>query len=190
MNTRVIKYVVIALIASAAIVFAVESFGKSKKANKANMRNIFVGDSHAVGIGSKISGAEVDSSIAKAGWSLNTAMANVNSYPVSNDVGRVFISIGTNGAFSNSDNIDSFVSLLKQKFPNADLYVFKGSYGWGNNANVSQSQYNAYYDRFSGYGVNVLSNGLGYFTTSGAAHSTTSSNAVAIINEIKSIING
>lgn len=190
MNTKVIKYIAITLIISSVLIFSINAISKKNKINFSGMRNIFIGDSHAIGLGSKINGAEVDTSITKVGWSSYNVINALKNYPVSNDVGRVFLSVGTNGGFSLSDDTDTLVGLLKDKFPNAKLYVIKGSYGWGSNTSISKSKYDSYYNRFAKDGVNVLQNELGYFATSSDAHSTKSNQAISIINEIKSLING
>jgi hypothetical protein len=156
--------------------------------SKNKLKNLIIGDSHGVMIGSKVTKAIVDNRLAKSGWSVSNLINALSTYPISNDVAKVFISIGTNGQYNKNDKIETLVKSIKEKFPYANLYIFKGSYGWSGkydnpNANKDQTQY---YQRFENVGVNILNNGLGYFTTDAQAHSTSSAQAKAIIDEINS----
>jgi hypothetical protein len=153
-------------------------------------RNYMVGDSHAVGIGSRISNLVTDKLIAKGGWFVSSLINALNTYPVTYDVKNVFISIGTNGQFSKNDNLELLIKTLKQKFPNAKLYVFVGSYGWSGSLSKAASYANAqkYYQRFRDLGVTVLNSQLGYHTTDALAHSTNTPEAKKIIAEITNII--
>ena len=158
-------------------------------ANKSNCKNIIIGDSHAVMIGSKLKNVTVENKLAHSGWFVSNVINALIDYPVTTNVCKVFISLGTNGQFSKNDNIESLMTKLVIKFPNAQFYVFKGSYGWSgkyNDPNAASNRY-PYYQRFAYYGANILNNGLGYFATDAQAHSTNSPQAQAIINEINSI---
>ena len=156
-----------------------------------NGRNLVIGDSHGVMIGSKVKNAIVDNRVAKSGWTVSNLINALSSYPISNDVAKVFISIGTNNQYSKNDKIETLVKAIQEKFPKANLYIFKGSYGWSGrygNQNADKDQ-KPYYERFEDAGVNILNNGLGYFATDAQAHSTSSAQAKAIINEINSYTN-
>jgi hypothetical protein len=158
----------------------------SSSNNSASGRNIVIGDSHGVMIGAKIKNGKADPLLSKSGWFMRDLLKALSNYPTSPDVSNVFISIGTNGGFTRTDKIEDLVTLLEQKFPNADLYAFKGSYGWSGkweNPKAAQDQI-PYYQRFDDLGVTILNNGLGYFQTDAQAHSTSSAQAKAIINEI------
>lgn len=152
-------------------------------------RKLVIGDSHAVGIGKKTKSAEVDSKIAKGGWRVSDLYNALTNYPVTEDVGTIVISIGTNGLYSSSDKVEDLINLVNQKFPNANIYAFKGSYGWSGSLSnsVLLSRQNAYYDRMKNAGVTILNNGLGYFSDGGDAHSTGTTQALNIIKEIESL---
>lgn len=166
-------------------------FINKKKTNSNKI--LVIGDSHAVGIGSKIKLAVVDSRIAKGGWSVKNLLDAVNIYPVSPEIGKIFISIGTNGQFTDLRNLPLLLSILKKKFPNATLYAYMGSYGWSGDrsqAGLNKTKNNqlAFYNTLKNLGVRVLDNGLNYQKTDLLAHSTTTIEAKGIINEINSII--
>lgn len=190
-NLKVIKYAAFSILVSVGIIYTIESFKKpiNKNIDKCRMRNFIIGDSHAVGIGSLIKNVVVDSRIANSGWTLSNLLSNLNKYPIREDVCRVFISIGTNGAFDKSDNILGLILSVENKFPNAEIFIIKGSYGWGGNKKVKKEYYDDYYYKFKSHGIKILENELGYFDTSLEAHSTKTTQAKKIINEISSIVN-
>lgn len=158
-----------------------------KKETKRPSKKIIIGDSHAVGIGSATKGVELDKRIAVGGWMVSNLMNALQSYPTREDIGTVIISIGTNGQFSSTDKVEELVKIIKTKFPNSKLYIFKGSYGWSGSRTNSQimDRLVPYYDRFNKSGVEVLKNGLGYFANGGDAHSVNTPQAKAIIQEIE-----
>jgi hypothetical protein len=189
MNKTTKNVIYISLAIAALVLISKKLFASSTKL--VNGKNLVIGDSHGVMIGSKVKNAIVDNRVAKSGWTVSNLINALSTYPISNDVAKVFISIGTNNQYSKNDKIETLVKAIKEKFPKANLYIFKGSYGWsgkyGNpNANKDQTPY---YERFEDAGVNILNNGLGYFATDSQAHSTSSAQAKAIINEINSYTN-
>jgi flavodoxin len=95
------------------------------------------------------------------GMGLKWLKGAVDKYPVSSDVNSIIINIGTNGGFSQKDDIAGLVTSLKTKFPNAKLYAVKGSWGWGGIKNKTESQVNEYYDIFEDNGVEVFKTAIG-----------------------------
>jgi hypothetical protein len=182
MNSKTKRFIFITLGLGAFLIYANKLFSTNNTTGK----NIVIGDSHAVMIGAKVKNATVPTQLAHSGWNVYNLIDALLIYPVSPDVSKVFLSIGTNSGYNKNDNIESLVSKIYAKFPNAKLYVFKGSYGWsGKYENVNaKSDISPYYQRFSYLGATVLNNGLGYFATDAKAHSTSSTQAIAIINEI------
>jgi len=173
------------------IVYAIETFSKKAAAQKPPVvkkdgRNIIIGDSHGVGISAITKSAKAEKGLAKSGWTLTNVLAALKGKGVDNNVARVFISIGTNGQFSASDDVTTFINTIKAKFPNATIYVYGGSYGWSGSRTRAtlEDRFTAYYKRFADMGVYVLKNKLGYFTTDAGAHSVTTPQAKAIGAEI------
>jgi len=185
MNNTTKTIIYISLVMGALVLISKRVFASNSEL--VNGSNLVIGDSHAVMIGSKVKNAIVDKRVAKSGWTVSNLINALSSYPVSKDVGRVFISIGTNGQYNKNDKVETLVKTIREKFPNANLYIFKGSYGWSASGNENAAKNQApYYQRFQNAGVNVLNNGLGYFSTDAQAHSTSSTQAKAIISEINS----
>ena len=171
-------------IATIAIILYLTKRDKKSSANK----SIIIGDSHAVGISKLLNNVD-KSQCAVGGWMVSNLLSCLKNQPTRNDVGKVFISIGTNGLYSSSDKVEELVDLIKQKYPNADLYIYGGSYGWSGKMSKSEveARRNKYYQRFSNKSVKLLRNGLGYFKTDAGAHSITSNQAKAIAKEINEI---
>lgn len=191
MTSTLKKFILISIGMGVLVLISQKIFSLSIKKNPFLGRNIVIGDSHGVMIGSKLKNAKAEPSLSKSGWSLSSLLTALSGYPTSSDVSNVFISIGTNGQYNKNDKIEQLVTLLKEKFPNAYFYAFKGSYGWSGqygNPNAASDQI-PYYKRFQDMGVTILNNGLGYFSTDAQAHSTSSSQAKAIIAEINYITN-
>jgi len=82
-------------------------------------------------------------------------------YPVSPDVNSITINIGTNGGFNQNEDVAGLVELVKQKFPNAQLLAVQGSWGWGGNAKITESQVRAYYKKFKDAGVELVEPPIG-----------------------------
>jgi hypothetical protein len=91
------------------------------------------------------------------GW-LKTA---VSKHPVSTNIKDVVINIGTNGAFSSTDDIKGLMTELKRVFSKAKFCVVQGSWGWGNNVSVTEDKVKKYYDRFKAEGVTVIEPPIG-----------------------------
>lgn len=189
MNEYKPKDYLLILVVAAIIIVGIESF--KPKAESAPVvtkkgRNIIIGDSHGVGISFITKSAKAEKGLANSGWTLANVLAALNTKPVDNGVSRVFISIGTNGQFSSTDDIKGLVNTIKGKFPNATIYVYGGSYGWSGSRSRAtlESRFADYYKRFKDLGVYVMKNKLGYFTTDADAHSVKTNQAKAIAQEI------
>lgn len=97
----------------------------------------------------------------EVGKSLTWLKQAVDKYPITADVNSIVINIGTNGGFNASEDIAGLVSSIRSKFPNAKLYAVKGSWGWGNNKNITQQQVDTYYNKFSNLGVTLIPTAIG-----------------------------
>ena len=104
---------------------------------------------------------ESETALWKGGMGLNWLKTSISNYPKDSTIQSVTFCIGTNGRFSLSDDIKGLVEITKEKFPNAKLFVIKGSWGWGGNINVVESTVNIYYSKFSELGVVVVNPPIG-----------------------------
>ena len=139
---------------------------KSNNSEVDKTKNYVIGDSQTPLIdrnSQKVTtiGAEGEASLWKSGKGLKWLKDSVDAYQVSRDVNSIVINIGTNDGFNANQDIQGLVNSIKTKFPNAQLYVVKGSWGWGGNKNVTQEQVNAYYGKFAQLGVGIIPTAIG-----------------------------
>lgn len=139
---------------------------KNNKNEVDQTKNYIIGDSQTPLIdknSQKVTtiGPEGAASLWQSGKTLKWLKDAIDVYQESRDVNSIVINIGTNGAFNANEDILGLVNSIKTKFPNAKLYVVKGSWGWGGNKNVTQQQVDAYYDKFKQLGVSIIPTAIG-----------------------------
>jgi len=162
------KYLIITFVALVLVFVLIKFKTKGQtveiqRKDKKNVNNIIIGDSQCLFIGLnskkyKIAKKEV---LYKGGTGMSWLIGQLEKYPIDKTVDNVCISVGTNGAFNKYDNVGKLFELLHTKFPNADFYTVKGSWGWGGNKNITESQVNKYYEAFKPYSI-IISTPIGY----------------------------
>jgi hypothetical protein len=155
----------IAIVGISAVAYAI--YKKNKKSTKkSGSKNIIIGDSQTPFIdnqsakANRLSESAGENSLWKSGMGLSWLKNAVDKQSVDKDVSNVIVNIGTNGGFNPYEDIDGLFKSLKSKFPNANFYAVKGSWGWGGNSNITESQVNQYYDKFKKY-AKVLNPAIG-----------------------------
>ena len=180
-----IKYIVpIAAITAILLYFSSSIF--ARKAIKPT-NAIVIGDSQTEDISTLTKDAYMVQPLQKVGWWVINLLKALQNYPPDATVSHVFVCIGTNGVFSKSDKIEALCDQLKVTFPNAILYVIKGSYGWeSDNTGIDNIEdiINDYYNRFSAKGINVMPTGIGY---SRKHPSSSTASIIQIASDIDSI---
>jgi hypothetical protein len=180
MNDRTKKIILISLgvvvLVGLTVAFVVKKRNKKKLVNNDTntndiktdkSKNYIIGDSQTPFIDKNSTKASVikekggEDALWKGGMGLKWLKGAVEKYPVSADVNSIIINIGTNGGFNPKDDISGLVSVVKQKFPNASLFVVKGSWGWGGNKNVTDEKVNTYYNKFNDLGVVIIEPAIG-----------------------------
>lgn len=75
----------------------------------------------------------------------------------------IFVSIGVNDSYTDK-GLEKLVANIVEKFPNAIIFVIKGSYGWGNVMNITNrsSNYVNYYRKFYNLGTNIIEPDIGF----------------------------
>jgi len=152
-------------IAAAAIaVICILGFKKPQQP-KVPLNAILIGDSQTEDLANLTKDAYMVSDLQKVGWWVINLLKALKAYPVDPTVSHVFVCIGTNGVFSKADKVEELCDQLKMTFPNANIYVIKGSYGWESDnrgiANIDDIM-STYYDRFAAKGITVMPNAIGY----------------------------
>lgn len=130
-------------------------------------KNIVIGDSQAPYVANGSTEFELintkgsEDSLWLGGKTLSWLLNAVTKHKGSSDVENIAIVIGTNGAFNTSDDISGLIDELEIKFPNANLYVVQGSWGWGGLVNMTESKVRKYYKMFKDLGVTVIEPPIG-----------------------------
>lgn len=115
-------------------------------------QSLIIGDSQVRYIAMNSSKAEALIRLTQSGIGLKKLNEKVKGYKVSKNVQNIFVCIGVNDNYKYEEV--GFMKNLKRTFPNARIYMIKGSYGWGNTPRFKPS----YYDNFH---TEVLKNGIG-----------------------------
>jgi hypothetical protein len=84
----------------------------------------------------------------------------VSSYPKSTNVKSVSICIGVNDRYKDR-GVNELVKIVKNKFPNAKLFVIQGSWGWGGVSNMNQNNLDLYYKHFVDLGCSLITPPIG-----------------------------
>jgi len=145
------------------LAYLLHSFKKENRPKKA----IVIGDSVSILISknndkAKILGSEQsEKTLWKSGMNLNWLKNAIAKFPFSNDIGNVVISIGANGGYNKNEDISGLFDALQKTFPKAKFYAVKGSWGWGNIKDVSETRVNEYYDKFKEQGATIIKTPIG-----------------------------
>jgi hypothetical protein len=130
-------------------------------------KNIIIGDSQVPYIdmntekASRLSTKGGEESLWLGGVGLSWLKNAVKKYKTDNSVKNVIISIGTNGGFNTNEDISDLFDNLEKTFPKANFYVVQGSWGWGGNKNVTQSEVDRYYRVFKNQGATIIEPAFG-----------------------------
>jgi hypothetical protein len=129
--------------------------------------NIVIGDSQSPYVANGSSEFEListkgsEESLWLGGKTLSWLLSAVKKHNGSDNVKNIAIVIGTNGNFNTNDSISELITELELKFPNANLYVVQGSWGWGGLKNTTEEKVRKYYNKFKDLGVTVIEPPIG-----------------------------
>lgn len=125
-------------------------------------QNYIVGDSQSFYIAKHSQKAKILKPLAKVGIGVAELNKFVQSFSGDETAKNIFISIGVNDGYFDK-GIKSLIQNFKSKFPNANLFVVRGSYGWGNvqGATNNSKQFLNYYNLFKKEGVFVFGSDIG-----------------------------
>lgn len=84
----------------------------------------------------------------------------VLKYKASPEIKNIVLCIGTNDSFQNG-NIKDLFKVIKRTFPNATIYVIKGSWGWGRNKRITEEKVNNYYKQYEKEGGIIINPAIG-----------------------------
>lgn len=140
--------------------------------NKVNIsKSITIGDSISVGVHGVYTNIELIKNpvLSTVGWRITdliTALKNVKDDYKS--VKNLVLSLGSNDGWSlslNNNKEKELIAIIKSKFPNADLHILNGNYGWGslkvqgsNTAVYWEGKINTYINFYKNDGFKVIGN--------------------------------
>jgi len=96
----------------------------------------------------------------ETGIRVNKLTSMVLGYKISPNVKNIILCIGTNDNFQTGD-IKYLFKVINKTFPNATIYVIKGSWGWGGNKNIKLQQVNNYYKKYEQQGGIIINPAIG-----------------------------
>ena len=100
-------------------------------------------------------------SLWKSGTGSKWLKEAVSKYQVTPNIKNVVINIGTNDGYNPKMDIKGLVAEVRRVFPSARLFVVQGSWGWGNNKNITPDKVKVYYDKFRSENVVVIEPPIG-----------------------------
>lgn len=127
-----------------------------------SQQHILIGDSQTFYIKKHTKEVHQKKSLCKVGIGVNTLNKLLQKEKIDKNIVNVVLSIGVNDYYKTSENtLSTLQKLLKSKYPNAKIYVIKGSRGWGNVKTVTEGEIDKYYNWFREHKMYVLKNSIG-----------------------------
>ena len=99
-------------------------------------------------------------SLWKGGIGVDKLTSMVLNYKTSPEIKNIVLCIGTNNNFR-TGNIKELFKAVKKTFPNATIYVIKGSWGWGGNRRITEEKVNNYYKKYEQQGGIIINPAIG-----------------------------
>ena len=99
-------------------------------------------------------------SLWKGGIGVDKLTSMVLNYKTSPEIKNIILCIGTNNNFQ-TGNIKQLFKAVKKTFPNAIIYVIKGSWGWGGNRRITEERVNNYYKKYEQQGGIIINPAIG-----------------------------
>jgi len=145
--------------------------------------HILIGDSQTTYLSKNSIKIKRIPELSKGGIGVPYLINMVSSYPKSTNVKSVSICIGVNDRYKDR-GVNELVKIVKNKFPNAKLFVIQGSWGWGGVSKMNQTNLDLYYKHFVDLGCSLITPPIGY----GDPHRDKKTYET-IIKKIESLIN-
>jgi hypothetical protein len=101
------------------------------------------------------------SKLCQSGIGVQDLIQKVKRYPIKTNVKSVTICIGVNDYYINK-GIESLMVRVLNTFPNAKIFVVKGSWGWGKVRKVNIDKFNNYYKKFEILGAHLIKTPIGH----------------------------
>ena len=122
--------------------------------------NLIIGDSQTPYIDLHSTKSKKGVGLWKKGINVPKLTKMVKNHRISPDICNIVISIGTNDRYLDL-GISTLINTIRRTFPNAELYVVQGSWGWGNLKRITYTKVKNYYKKFESLGVKIIKTPIG-----------------------------
>lgn len=123
--------------------------------------NILIGDSQTFYLAKHTSKIKIIKKLSKSGIGVVKLNRKITSYPINKEVKTVTLSIGVNDSY-NDKGIKDLVNTIKRTFPNSEIFIVQGSWGWGKVKRIRIDKIQRYYKTFEDLGCTIISTPIGH----------------------------
>ena len=117
--------------------------------------NILIGDSQTFYLAKHTNKIKIIKKLSKSGIGVVKLNIKITSYPINRKVKTVTLSIGVNDGY-NDKGIKDLVNTIKRTFPNSEIFIVQGSWGWGKVRKIQRDKITHYYKKFEDLGCTVI----------------------------------
>lgn len=125
-----------------------------------NENHFLIGDSQTFFLKKHSTIVTQNINLSQSGIGISQLIKKVDNYHVSPETKSVTICVGVNDGYVDK-GIEQLMTKVKNTFPNATIFVIKGSWGWGTVKNLNHNKFNDYYKKFQDLGANIVPTPIG-----------------------------
>lgn len=122
--------------------------------------HILVGDSQTYFLQKYTSKIKHVKKLCKPGIGVVELNSKIKSYPVKKEVKTISVSIGVNDYYKDK-GVDKLMSTIKRTFPNAKIFIIKGSWNWGKVRIKDTTTITKYYKIYQDLGAEIIKTPIG-----------------------------
>jgi hypothetical protein len=126
-----------------------------------NKQNVLIGDSQTFLLKKHSTIVTHETKLSKVGIGVPQLITKIKNYSIQPNVLSVTICIGVNDGYIDK-GISQLMIVVKRTFPNARIYIIKGSWGWGQVKTITKDKFNNYYKKFEDLGAHIIQTPIGY----------------------------
>jgi hypothetical protein len=126
-----------------------------------NDDHILIGDSQTFYLKKHSTIVTQNIKLSQSGIGVLQLIKKIDSHNLSPDTKSITICIGVNDAYVDK-GVEQLMTKVKKTFPNATIFVIKGSWGWGTVKNLNPNKFNDYYKKFEDLGAHIVPTPIGH----------------------------
>ena len=123
--------------------------------------HVLIGDSQTFFLKKHSTIVTQNTKLSQAGIGISQLITKVKNYHISPDIKSITICVGVNDGYVDK-GIEQLMTKVKYTFPNATIFVIKGSWGWGKVKKVNVDKFNGYYKKFHDLGACIVPTPIGH----------------------------